>query len=254
MANPRRPRPHGYHLVEDCRREKIMPLVRDAWQWRGRVHHGIIFDSVPYAIFLSLAPDLTGSWIRIGNMQLALSFDLFKRWRNSRGWMKPNPNFGGKMWAVDGVKAYARGLDNKRYTYLVMTPTNLIGTVGDIDAQYFDKTLSRKQRRARRRRRLIKPILPWVDEAWLADHDAWWPSRRDKPKWQKFVSWWRTVGELRHGHRYGRGEYIPDPEPKVIHRRRRRPKEPPHPPMDLGHADLADIDRIFRGNRTSEGK
>jgi hypothetical protein len=151
-----------------------MPLVREAWPWRGQVHHGHFqnFDQ-PYSIFLSNEPDLAGSWIRIGNAGFHLSFDLFKRWRNNRGWIKPNPNFGGKMWQVDSYQAYAVGLDNKRYAYLVMTPTRqgrpggcLIGTVGDLDAAYSKASrLSKKQRRASRRRQLIKQILPWVSDA-----------------------------------------------------------------------------------------
>jgi hypothetical protein len=55
------------------------------------------------------------------------------------------------------------------------------------------------------------------------------------------------VGEQCYGHRHARDEYIPDPEPKVIHSRRRRPKGPVHPPMSLGYDDMEAINSIFGG-------
>ncbi len=213
------------HLVDDCRKQRIQPLVRDAWRWRGRVHHGLIFDNVPYAIFLSNEPDLADSWIRIGNMTLALSFDLFKRWRNHRGWMKPNPNFGGKMWQVDSVQAYVRGIiDQRRFAFLLMTPDRMIATRGDIDAGYLTADrLNKKQRREQRRRHLIKQILPWVSDAWLAENDGWVPLVHEKPKTWRSVHWNQVVGELTTGKRQGKHEYVPPPP------RMGRGKRPWHP-------------------------
>jgi hypothetical protein len=43
---------------------------------------------------------------------------------------------------VEGYKAFVVGLDHTRYEYLLMTPTNLIGTRGDLDTQFLGRTLS----------------------------------------------------------------------------------------------------------------
>jgi hypothetical protein len=251
MGNLRRPRPHGYHIIENGKRENIAPLFRSALPYRGQIYSGHLnsFD-LPYEIYLSLEPDFAGSWIRIAggdDARWSISVDRYVRWRNNRGWMKPNPNFGGRVRQVQAWRAFVVGIldSTRRSPYLLMTDTRLIGTVGDTGAVYSKASqLSKKQRRIQRRRELIKPILPFVDDAWIRDHMAWWPNRWEKPKWWKFVHFWRVVGELRHSRRYGRGEYIPDPEPKVIHRRRKRPKGPVQPPMDMGHGDLADMERI----------
>jgi hypothetical protein len=148
------------------------------------------------------------------------------------------------------------GLDGQRYEYLLMTPTRLIATWGDMDAVWAKTMLSKKQRKLGRRYELIKTVMPWnwVDQKWVKEHDEWWPSRRsDKPKWRKLVWWWRIVGELRHGRRYGRGEYIPDPEPKPRRRPRRWFRRPTAQEMeenvtqrqDIGEKDMEAIKYVY---------
>jgi hypothetical protein len=78
-------------LVEDCRRETIAPLLRDALnRGRGQVHHGHLqnFDK-PYSIYLSTDENFAGSWLAIGhagdNAGFPLSVDRFVRWRRKQG-------------------------------------------------------------------------------------------------------------------------------------------------------------------------
>jgi len=266
MAHPRRDRPYGYFLIEHCAKQPITPLFRDALQkGRGQVHRGWLpnFDDEPYSIFLSNEPEFVGSWIRVGNAGFNLSFDLFQRWRNERGWMKPNPNFGGRAWQVPSYQAYAVGLDGKRHSYLLMTPTRLIGCAGDLEAVYSKANrLSKKQGRTSRRHQLIKQILPWVSDAWLAENDGWVPRDHEKPKNWKSVHWNQVVGELVTGRRQRKHEYVPPPPPpprmgrgkRPWHRRRwqRRPDrdEVLAQLHDIGHDDLAAMEqagyRIFR--------
>jgi hypothetical protein len=219
-----------------------------------------MFDDQPYSIFLSTNPDYAGSWIKIGNAGFHLSFDLFQRWRNHRSWTRPG--FG---WQVPSYQAYAVGLDGRRYAYLLMTPTCLIGTVGDMDAAYTTGSrLSKKQRRALRRRQLIKQIFPWASDAWLAvNADAYVPRDQDKPKDWKPVHWNQVVGELVTGKRQRKHEYVPPPPPpprmgrgkKRPWHRRRWQKKPDRDEVlaqlqDLGHDDLKAMERagfrIFR--------
>ncbi len=191
-------------------------------------------------------------------MTLALSFDLFKRWRNHRGWTKPNDR---SSWQVDSVQAYVRGIiDQRRFAFLLMTPDRFIATRGDMDAGYLTADrLNKKQRREQRRRHLIRQILPWVSDAWLAENDGWVPLIHEKPKTWKSVHWNQVVGELTTGRRQGKHEYVPPPP------RMGRGKRPWHPRRwqkkpdrdeglaqmhDLGHDDLAAMEqtglRIFR--------
>jgi hypothetical protein len=251
MARPHpRPRQFGYFLVEECRREKIQPIFRQALKkGRGQVHRGWLFDDQPYSIFISTQPDYAGSWLKVGNAGWHLSFDLFKRWRNHRSWTRPG--FG---WQIPSYQAYVVGLDNKRYTYLLMTPTRLIGTVGDLDAAYTTTSrLNKKQRRIHRRHQILKQIFPWATPAWLAVHaDAYVPRDQDKPKDWKPVHWNQVVGELVTGRRQGKHEYVPPPP------RMGRGKRPWHPRRwkrkpdrdevlaqlhDLGHDDLKAMER-----------
>jgi hypothetical protein len=74
--------------------------------------------------------------------------DRFVRWKRNQGWMKPNPNFGGVVRKIKGYKVYVVGLDNRRYSYLLMTPppSNLVATRGDIAARYLTaEKLNKKQ-------------------------------------------------------------------------------------------------------------
>jgi hypothetical protein len=188
-----RPRQFGYILVEQCRREKIQPIFRQALKrGRGIVHRGWLFDDQPYSIFVSNEADFHGSWIKVGNAGFHLSFDLFQRWRNHRSWTRPG--FG---WQVPSYQAYVVGLDGRRYTYLLMTPTRLIGTVGDMAASYAMSRLSTKQRRTHRRHQLLKQIFPWATPVWLdRNAAAYVPRDQDKPKDWKPVHWNQVVGEL----------------------------------------------------------
>jgi hypothetical protein len=244
-----RPRQFGYILVEQCRREKIQPIFRQALKrGRGIVHRGWLFDDQPYSIFVSNEADFHGSWIKVGNAGFHLSFDLFQRWRNHRSWTRPG--FG---WQVPSYQAYVVGLDGRRYTYLLMTPTRLIGTVGDMAASYAMSRLSTKQRRTHRRHQLLKQIFPWATPVWLdRNAAAYVPRDQDKPKDWKPVHWNQVVGELVTGRRQRKHEYVPPPP------RMGRGKRPWHPRRwkrkpdrdavlaqlhDLGHADLEAMER-----------
>jgi hypothetical protein len=242
-----RPRQFGYVLVEECRREKIQPIFRSAWkQGRGLVHRGWMFDEQPYSIFISNEPDFAGSWLKVGNVGFYLSFDLFQRWRNHKSWTKPG--FG---WQIPSYQAYVMGHDGKRYSYLLMTPTNLIGTIGDLDAAYTTTGLSKKQVRVRRRHQLLQQIFPWATPAWLvANADAYVPRDQDKPRDWKPVHWNQVVGELVTGKRQRKHEYVPPPPPpprmgkgkkRPWHRRRWQRK----PDRDEVLAQLHDlVDRL----------
>src|SRR6266536_4257255 len=145
------------------------------------------------------------------------------------------------------LSAYVVGLDGKRYTYLLMTPARMIGTVGDMDAAYTTGSrLSKNQRRARRRHQLLKQIFPGATPAWLDQNVAYVPRDQDKPKDWKPVHWNQVVGELATGRRQRKYEYVPPPPPpprmgkgkkRPWHRRRWQKK----PDRDEGLAQMHDL-------------
>jgi hypothetical protein len=102
-----------------------------------------------------------------------------------------------------GMRCFIRGLDNRRYADLFVTPEGTIGCRGDLRLTYRSRQVGKRKRREQRRLELIRIAMPLATEQYVTDfarsHPAWWPEEqhRLRPKGLRRKVWAKLVDELR---------------------------------------------------------
>jgi hypothetical protein len=241
----RRLREFGYFAVEDCTRIAVQPLFRQAATPANlaaiRAGQDVEYDGrlpdhrLAYRLHLSANGE---SWLHIGRPGTSAGFylefqNISRPVRRNGRFVRPNllhrviePR------KLIGMRCFIRGLDNRRYTDLFVTPEGTVGCRGDLRLTYRSRQVGKRKRREQRRLELIRIAMPLASEQYVADfarsHPAWWPEEqhRLRPKGLRRKVWAKLVDELRSR-----------PALRVPGRRRappvvpaRAPTSPPAPP------------------------
>jgi hypothetical protein len=212
----RRPREFGYFAVEDCTRIAVQPQFRRAATPANlaaiRAGQDVDVDGrlpdhrLEYRLHLSANGE---SWLHIGRPGTSAGFylefqDISRPVRRNGRFVRPNllhrviePR------KLIGTRCYVRGLDDRRYDALFVTPEGTVGCRRDLNLTYRSRQVGKRKRREQRRLELIRIAMPLASEQYVTDfarsHPAWWPEEqyRLRPKGLRRKVWAKLVDELR---------------------------------------------------------
>ncbi len=212
----RRPREFGYFAVEDCTRIAVQPLFRQAATPANlaaiRAGHDVDVDGrlpdhrLEYRLHLSANGE---SWLHIGRPGTSAGFylefqNISRPVRGNGRFVRPNLLHRViKPRRTVGTRCYVRGLDNRRYADLFVTPEGTVGCRGDLRLTYRSRQVGKRKRREQRRLELIRIAMPLASEQYVTDfarsHPAWWPEEQHRlqPKGLRRKVWAKLVDELR---------------------------------------------------------
>ncbi len=212
----RRPREFGYFAVEDCTRIAVQPLFRQAATPANlaaiRAGHDVDVDGrlpdhrLEYRLHLSANGE---SWLHIGRPGTSAGFylefqNISRPVRRNGRFVRPNLLHRViEPLRTAGTRCFIRGLDNRRYADLFVTPEGTVGCRRDLNLTYRSRQVGKRKRREQRRLELIRIAMPLASEQYVTDfarsHPAWWPEEqhRLRPKGLRRKVWAKLVDELR---------------------------------------------------------